>query len=1125
MKILGLDLGTNSIGWAIVDDEQKKILGTGVRIFPAGVENLGDGEGELSKNASRRMARGTRRQYFRRKLRRNMMKKVLRANAMCPANSPEYKDWINLNPYTFRSKALKTQISLLELGRVFYHMVQRRGFQSNSRSQDPQESSVIFDEDKTNEEKTGKPGIVSTREGIKSADSTLGDYLNSLLPTEGESYIRYSQRVRNRYVERSMYREEFDQIWAKQKKYYPEILTDDLRISIGGNKKIDGSDGILFFSRPLRSQKFLIGKCTFEPKKPRAPLSCIESEEARIYQLVNSFKNKGEFLSDDLRQKAVNVFLTQKRVTVKTLRKKLKIEGKTDNFNYDDEEYWILSHYLQPMQSNKFFGKAWSDITQKNKEELWHVLHSYDDKLKVEEWVLKNLPADKGLAKALADFHFKSEYNSLSRRALRRILPFLKRGFQFHEAVVLGGVVNALGKVRYEGLPSEAKSELEDNILGIVSRKEKGGYLEKIKEYLTLEFGSSETDLKKLYHHSVETTKIKVRDRLPVGPDADREITGIRNPVVIQAIFELRKVVNDLLNRFGKFDIIKVELARDLKSSKQRRNEILKKQRFQRRENDRVNQELEKLGEPTNYKNRLRYKLWEECERTCPYTGNTISVAQLFNCVQVEHILPYSKSLDDSFLNKTLCFTEENARKGNCSPYEFYSAQGEAKWQEVKNRAFSIFQSSAKFRDRYRKYERFIAEKYNDDFVSSQLNDTRYISKVAKNYLQGICHDITVSPGIITSELRHRWGLNNVIKYESEVKDRSDHRHHAIDALVMALTSQAVLHNLANQRFSGNRDDSFEKPWNGFREDAKRSIDQILVSYKQTNKVFVKRKYWSKKNNRVYVSTGVAARGPLHKESLYGKRTDPITQTTSFHMRKELSALTPAMIPKIVDSSIREIISQSLESAGIAIDSKSGKATVKGKAQEKVFQGVMNSSIFLPNKNGGDPVPIRKVRIKEESSSAIPLSKEENRWVNSASNHHIELFENEKGEMKERVVSFWEAVERKRQGIPLINKVYEDGWMFVTSLSKNEMFILLGESDVREVFESPTELASRLYRVQKISTKFYEFRKASEASLVNKKWPYYQYITSFGSGKTGWKAFNPVRVSISPSGILSKAND
>src|SRR5690606_9604138 len=143
-KTLGLDLGTNSIGWALIDEDNDEILGIGSRIFPEGVENLGEGEGrEVSKNSSRTEDRGKRRQFFRKKLRKRLLLRELSKSGLCPIDfdklkiwtddsvfkTKEFNQWVKLNPYELRDKAVKERIELHELGRVFYHMIQRRGFQ------------------------------------------------------------------------------------------------------------------------------------------------------------------------------------------------------------------------------------------------------------------------------------------------------------------------------------------------------------------------------------------------------------------------------------------------------------------------------------------------------------------------------------------------------------------------------------------------------------------------------------------------------------------------------------------------------------------------------------------------------------------------------------------------------------------------------------------------------------------------------------------------------------------------------------------------------------------------------------------------------------------------------------
>ena len=180
-KILGLDLGTNSIGWALIDDKLNKIIGMGSRVFPVGVDNLGDGEGELSKNASRNGARGIRRQFFRKKLRKKILLKELASINMCPLTNENFDEWKNtkkcptqklaawfpLNPYELRDRALHEKLSFEEIGRIFYHLIQRRGFLSNSRSAGKDDGTIF-----KGNAKEGKIGIDETRERIE--NKTLG---------------------------------------------------------------------------------------------------------------------------------------------------------------------------------------------------------------------------------------------------------------------------------------------------------------------------------------------------------------------------------------------------------------------------------------------------------------------------------------------------------------------------------------------------------------------------------------------------------------------------------------------------------------------------------------------------------------------------------------------------------------------------------------------------------------------------------------------------------------------------------------------------------------------------------------------------------------------------------------
>ena len=1121
-KILGLDLGTNSIGWALI--ENNTILGMGSRIFPEGVVNLGEGEGrEISKNASRTDARGTRRQFFRRRLRKRYLLKELAKHNLCPISASEIKDWngteifknerlqdwLKLNPYILRDKALTEEISLLELGRIFYHMIQRRGFLSNSRSAgaDVKESSTLFKGDA----KIGKIGISETLKSIDN-NKTLGSYLSSIYPRDNEPYSGELERIRNRYTTRQMYIDEFETVWELQKQFHIE-LNETLKSILGGRKK-DGykEDGVLFHQRPLRSQKHLVGYCSFEPKKTKCPISAIPFELFRIYQWLNtlSYDVNGvkQKITDAEREKIVALLMAKEKPKFKEIRKAI---GKVDGyfqFNYKNDDLIFGSHTISNLSNNKFFGKQWFDFSDEKQEKIWHVLSFFDDRDKLKAYAIKNWGFDEEKATKISKFNLKEGYSNLSRKAITAILPFLQQGFMYDVAVGLAGVKNVLGSDW-----NKHKDFVLDNVPEIVRSNIIGGYITPLKNMMVTEFNCTEKQLKKLYHHSSTIEIKKILDKLPVNLNADREIQKIKNPIVITALFEIRKLVNEIIATYGKPDEIKVELARDLKSSKQNRQETRRKQQILEKENDRVKGELVKLNQRINHTNILKYKLWEECNHTCPFTGKTITISQLFTGeIQIEHIFPWSRSLNDSFNNKTLCYADENRAKGNDTPYEYYSKQGDKKWEAIKLQALSCFKDKyPSYPNAYRKFKHFVKQKHDEDFISRQLNDTRYISKEAKNYLSKICDDVMVAPGQMTATLRHQWGLNSVLNLEDDSKTRDDHRHHAIDALVMACATRSHLQELTKRnRYHKNHElKDFPDPWFNFRSDAQKMVAQILVSHKQHKSLLTVRTHSSKKNGIVHKNVGVAARGQLHKESVYGLRKAPNSQE-AFHIRKPLESLTTEKhLEKIVDKSIKELIYKKVQQLG---------GFIKGKIPKETFfiidnNGKNQPQIFLPNRNG-NPVPIKKVRIKENIGGAERLKENVNQYVNPRNNHHVLIYKDINDNLKEEVVTFWTAVERKRQK-QSVYQLPKDGKEIVTTLQINDLFLLgISEEEVKL-----DNLNNHLFRVQKLTSGDYFFRKHTSSKVTDKE---YIQIRGFGEGKTGWFTYNPIKVKLNSIGKLKR---
>lgn len=1098
-KVLGLDLGTNSIGWAIIDNEMKKIIKTGVRVFPEGINRDNKGA-EISKNQLRREARQARRNKFRKKLRKKILISELKKQKMYPETPEELNKWIIINPYILRAKALSEKLSLLEIGRILYHLNQRRGFKSSRKSiVDKKEEGKFFTSD-------GKTGIDETNRHLQEGFETLGQYLSTILP-QNKPY-KNLPRIRNRHTSRDMYVHEFNKIWECQSVYYPDILNNDLRQKIGDEK-----EGILFFQRPLKSQKYLIGKCTFEKDKPRCPESAIPFELFRMYSFINTIQVISPYgeeikLDNEQKNKLVDLFNSKENFEFKAIVKSL---GFSDayHFNYDMEHEVVGNHTISSFI--KVFGKKqWDSFTDKEKEDIWHNVFSAEDNewlageekddKKNHNWAerIKNWNLNEKQIKALTGIKLKKDYASLSRKAINNILPFLKAGFRYSDAVLLGGVRNAFGK-QWNDFTEQTIITIQKDIIDIARKNRQGNSLEKIKKYLSDNFNFNEKQFKKLYHHSnPEDMDAPVLENLP-------EPENLRNPIVQQALYELRNLINAIIDEYGKPDEIRVELARELKSSRKKREEILKANRERERENDRIKKELDKLKLEHSRENIQKYILWEECKHTCPYTGDEINVNDLFfsGRYQIEHIIPWSVSLNDSMNNKTLCEVNENRAKGDRTPYQFYGGNKE-KWEEIKLRVSKLLPPN--------KYRTFIREADNalDDFISRQLNDTRYISRKAKEYLSKVCKKTYVTTGMLTSELRHYWGLNSILNPENDVKSRDDHRHHAIDAIVVATTNNSHLKELSKwnkyQKIKdGIHNHHFREPWEGFFEDAKKSVLSILVSHKNRHRILTTRQYRCKKNGIVYTNKGISARGALHEETIYGKRKD-LNGQIFYAVRKPLDKLTPAMITnKIVDYKVRMLIWERVRKFGI-------DPTTKFEKPKELFK----EPIYLPNKHG-EPVPIKKVRIRENFSNILPLKKDVNQWVESGNNFLVGIYEDVNGNKFEEIVTFFEAARRKQAKKPIIEPIKQDCCKLIVTLQINDLF-LLGIKDITIDWNSPDYnlIRKHLYRVQKISSMYYTFRLHSASTIKNKTEEI--YIQSFKR----WDELFPIKVKLSTTGILQR---
>ena len=321
-------------------------------------------------------------------------------------------------------------------------------------------------------------------------------------------------------------------------------------------------------------------------------------------------------------------------------------------------------------------------------------------------------------------------------------------------------------------------------------------------------------------------------------------ITDIRNPVARKAVSELVKQVKALVQEFGLPDRMHIELARDVGKSAEERDEITKGIEKRNRDRDRMREGFaDKLGRPPqNADELLRYELWCEQNGRCLYTDEMILPTALVagdNSVQVDHILPWSRFGDDSFVNKTLCLAGANAAKRNRTPFEWFSADKSA----ADLAAFEQRVNSCLAMKRYKRrghYLRRNAAEVEETFRARNLGDTRYATRLAMDLLarlypqDGMRH-VLARPGALTAKMRRGWGLEG-LKKDADGKRRPDDRHHALDAIVVAACSESMLqrltvaHQQAEARGLARDFTAIDQPWPGFREAADAAFAKVFVA-------------------------------------------------------------------------------------------------------------------------------------------------------------------------------------------------------------------------------------------------------------------------------------------------------
>ncbi len=802
---LALDVGSTSIGWCLIrlnaDDEPIAIIRMGVRIFSDG-RNPKDGS---SLAVTRRNARQMRRRRDRLLKRKERMLSALTRLGFFPLDEAKRRELVSLDPYALRKKGLYEALSGPEFARALFHINQRRGFLSNRKT-----------DRKDSESGALKKAIKGLRGKLaEEGCRTLGEWL----ARRHEQRLSVRARLRGKtqkekaydfYADRAMIEHEFDALWDRQEALNPVLFNPAAR---------DELKDILLHQRRLRPVR--PGRCTLLPEEERAPLALPSTQRFRIYQEVNNLRVLSPAdmcekpLTLDQRNRVVELLERQGEVRFTRILKELNLSGAT-KFNLEDIKRDRLkgNSTSAVLAKENCFGERWYGFDGAVQDEIVDRLLNDASKSALVNWLQERTGVDEACAETIANVSLPEGYGNLSRKALSRILPELAADVTvYSDAVVRAGF---------------------DSHSALSSAEQTGEILGELPYY-----------------------GIPLRRHVAFAKDHprnDEERYGkIANPTVHIGLNELRKVVNALIRRYGHPSEVIVEVARELKLGRERKLEIQREQKERQDLNDKqVAEACAVLGwTPANLDRAKRrelsqkMQLWVElnpknvADRQCPYTGEQIGIERLLSSeVEIEHILPYSATLDDSMNNKTVSLRRANRDKGNRTPYEAFGVQPIPgyDYQAILLRASNMPREKAK-RFAPDGYQRWLKE--DKDFLARALNDTAYLSRIAKEYLSLICppNKVRVIPGRMTALLRGKFGLNQLLS-GSEVKNRDDHRHHALDAAVIGVTDQGLLQRFAKASASARERqldrlvEEMPLPWPSYREHAERALGGIVISHK-----------------------------------------------------------------------------------------------------------------------------------------------------------------------------------------------------------------------------------------------------------------------------------------------------
>lgn len=962
---LGLDIGIASVGWCVLGDD--RIIDLGVRAFDK-AETAKEGE---SLNLIRRNARLARRRLYRRAWRLKKLARLLKREGVIDSTEDIHAQISDgVSPWQLRRDGLDRLLTRGEWARVIYHLCKHRGFHWLSRAEQKK-----ADADASGESGKVKKGLATTRTLM--AEKKYRSAAEMIL-AEFPKAQRNKQGDYGKALARSLLGNELALLFQRQRELGNRFAGESLQVSILG----EGRSGLFWSQKPALAGADLLkmlGHCTFEKAEFRAPKASFSAERhvwlTRLNNLRLSIDGTVRPLNEDERSVALPLPYQQSgELSYRQLRAALNKAG----LMAESAGFAGISGRAQAQQQGVSKAKdpeaatlvklpAWHELRLAMKkaglETEWQgmagaAMAGNSDLLDRIAWVLSvfkddaevaselrklPLPNAAAVIDSLLDIRF-DKFHALSLKALRNIVPLMESGLRYDEACLKAGYHHSqLFK------PGDGKLLYLPPLYG--QRDDKGS--------------------------------------MALNEDIDVP----RNPVVLRALNQSRKVVNAIIRRHGSPSAIHIEMARDLSKNIDERRRIEKEQAEFRERNEQNKAEFRQaFGLVGQIKGGdfEKWRLYREQQCKCAYSIEPIDLNRLLEAgyVEVDHALPYSRSFDDSKNNKVLVLVAENRNKGNRTPYEYLGgAQNSERWQKFV--AFVESNKAYRLAKRSRLLRKDFGAKESAEFRERNLNDTRHICRFFKNYVEQYLKldsasdskRCVVISGQLTAFLRARWGL---------IKVRSDNdRHHALDAAVVAACSHSMVKRLSD--YARNRElekvregfvdmetgeivdparrqqlrEHFPDPWPHYRDEliARINIDDEEQLRLEMERFGTYPAHALATLSPLFVSRAAQRRngGAAHKETIYAQSKQSKEQA-GLTQKVTLSSLTLKDIDNLVDPHRNEKLYAAIRARLEAHDGKGEKAFPAGNPLHK------------PDRDGNPNGPVvRGVRLAINKMSGIPV--------------------------------------------------------------------------------------------------------------------------------------------------------